>query len=214
MKLNLDPDKLKETFNGVWQPALAGAVGSGALSTYLSSKSHDPAETRRQRRHRILRNALVGTLMGGAAGAAIPTGAKLLSDPFFGRNNKPPLMERGVDATINTVGRHALPLTVAGIGAEGLRRHSKFNRRVAMENIARSLPGGKFEMKDQLPVVGKPEEVAKVLDAKLTANPALSHSVMEQVERGVSRHKGSDLHPNKLRDMLNEAGHMAHGPDA
>lgn len=65
-------------------PAILAGAGTGALSAYMSSRARPQNEHPSQRRRRILRNALVGTLLGGTAGATLPLGMKTLSEPFIG----------------------------------------------------------------------------------------------------------------------------------
>lgn len=58
-------------------PALVGAVGTGSAAAYLSSKNPSEDELPSERRKRILRNAMTAGALGGAAGLAVPAGAKL-----------------------------------------------------------------------------------------------------------------------------------------
>lgn len=59
--------------------ALAGGVTGGGLSGYLSSQNKIKGESKKDRRKRILRNALIGTGLGGVAGGGITAGADLMS---------------------------------------------------------------------------------------------------------------------------------------
>ncbi len=92
-------------------PAILAGAGTGALSGYMSSRAHPTNENPAQRRRRIIRNALVGTLLGGTAGATLPLGIKTLTAPIMSPPPSGDLVGRAVGFGMS----NALPLA-AGIG--------------------------------------------------------------------------------------------------
>jgi hypothetical protein len=162
-------ESLEPTLHQAMLPALAGAAGGGALSAYATSRSRDPRENPAARRKRILRNALLGTLAGGFTGAAVPTGATMLAEPFVG-GKTPPLLERGMDSALGATAAHALPLGVAGAGAYGIHKTEAGNRQRAMADILKSIP------KEGVPGGLHPANEAQLLD--LLATPEGRSRVM------------------------------------
>ena len=104
-------------------PAAVGAAAGGPLMAYFSSKQHHENETGSQRRQRILRNALLGLTLGGAAGAAIPAGLHELSTPLAPQEGFHP-----TDALANAAVRHWAPAAVGGAGAVAAMHHLGGNR--------------------------------------------------------------------------------------
>lgn len=123
MQLNDLAAQLPDIAKTVALPALLGGAGGGALSGYMSAKSRPANEAPDQRRRRIIRNALVGVLLGGTAGATLPLGVKTLGGELLGT-------PQNVDPTGSALAfgaRNALPL---GVGAFGAHR---WNRAVGQE---------------------------------------------------------------------------------
>lgn len=142
--MNLDRDQLAQTLRQVALPALAGAAGTGALGAYMSSQSDRPGELPSQRRHRILRNALVSAGLGGMAGAALPAGLKMLSEPYIGSGaaGGPGLVDKGVDAGLS----NALPLAAAGGAGVFAKRRMDTNQGDALSRIYKVLGANKGEL--------------------------------------------------------------------
>ena len=118
-------------------PAAIAGAGGGALSGYMSSKANPKGETPSQRRRRILRNALVGTVLGGATGAALPTGARMLAEPVFGA-------PQGVDVGNRAMGfglAHAAPIATVAGGGLYLRKLRVEERKTALRKILEQVKG-------------------------------------------------------------------------
>ena len=105
-------------------PAAVGAAAAGPLMAYFSSKQHKDGETGGQRRHRILRNALLGLTLGGAAGAAIPAGINSMATAAF----SPQEGFHPVDSAANFAARHWAPTAVGSAGALAAMHHLDGNR--------------------------------------------------------------------------------------
>jgi hypothetical protein len=153
--MNLDRDQLAQTMRQIALPALAGAAGTGALGAYMSSQSDHPGEMPSQRRHRILRNALVSAGLGGMAGAALPAGLKMLSEPYMGSGvtGGPGL----VDKSLSFGASHLLPLAGAAGGAVLASKRLDHNRGKAMDYIHKSLGEKAALPPDLAKEVGIPE---------------------------------------------------------
>ena len=94
--MNLDnlqlPDlQLPDTVKRILLPALLGAAGTGAAAGYFSSQANNRNELPSDRRKRIIRNALIGSVLGGTAGAAIPAGIGMLRGDIGGDKGFHPL---------------------------------------------------------------------------------------------------------------------------
>ncbi len=128
-----------QTLRRLLLPALAGAAGTGAASAYLSHKNHDPQESPGERRRRILRNAMYGTALGGVAGAALPAGAGMLGNTFFGKLDSPNagLFSQGADRSFGFGLKHLAPVGVAGLG--GWAAHDSIQK--SRVGAARALAG-------------------------------------------------------------------------
>jgi hypothetical protein len=131
--MSLDRDKFANTLSQIALPALAGAAGSGAVGAYMSSQSEHPGESPIQRRHRVLRNALVSAGLGGMAGAALPTGLKMLTEPYIGSGimGGPNLWDKGTDLVLG----HAAPLAAAGAVGFGAHKRMGETHDMALKNI-------------------------------------------------------------------------------
>lgn len=147
-------DKLKsigQTIKPYAIPAALAGAGGGALMGHMAAKNRVAGETSQQRRHRIIRNAVLGLTLGGVAGAAAPAGAKLLSGGDTGGGFHP------IGAAAGASLSHWAP-TTAGIGggALALRQLGK-NRRQAASIIGNAIHppnnvmgGGNSAMEDNL----------------------------------------------------------------
>ena len=123
--------RLPELANSVALPAMIGAAGGGALSAYTSARSRPGNETPEMRRRRILRNALVGVLLGGTAGATLPTGIKMLGGQLAGS-------QRGLDPGASAIGfglANAAPLAVGVGGGLKLRNLRQAEKTKAIQQI-------------------------------------------------------------------------------
>jgi hypothetical protein len=125
-----------DTFKHVALPALALGAGTGAVSGYLSSGAK-PGETSQSRRHRILRNALIGAALGSTAGVTLPMGYEALNTPLHTNTASP--VEGTVDSAIGFAGRHALPLGVGTAGYGFLRHNLSANRNEALTALSRTM---------------------------------------------------------------------------
>ena len=128
---------LPDTLRNIMLPAAIAGAGGGALSGYMSSKANPKGETPSQRRRRILRNALVGTVLGGATGAALPTGARMLAEPVFGA-------PQGVDVGNRAMGfglAHAAPIATLAGGGLYLRKLRVEERKTALRKILEQVKG-------------------------------------------------------------------------
>lgn len=136
--MNLDRDQLQRALHSVAMPALAGAAGGGALGAYMS-RDHLEGESPSQRRHRVLRNALVSAGLGGVAGAALPAGLKMLSEPYFGSGitGGPSVM----DKLIGAGSRNILPLAGMGAAGFGLHKWNDAARQRALQHVFENVKG-------------------------------------------------------------------------
>lgn len=135
MQLNDLAAQLPDIARKVALPALVGGAGGGALAGYMSSKNRPANEDPGQRRRRILRNALVGVLLGGTAGATAPLGASMLGGELLGQS-------KTVDPTGSALAfgaRNALPLGVGAFGAHRLHRAIGQERGNAMKMLVGQL---------------------------------------------------------------------------
>ena len=220
-------DDLTDLAHRVWAPALAGAVGAGGLSGYLSSKTKDPSETSGQRRMRILRNALAGTAMGGAAGAATEEGARALYKPFFGDSDKKPGMgDRALEGGLAMGARHGLGIGTGIAGGLGIGKYVKGKRNERLQQLFKAMPLDK-DKKLRLPQRGEgsPDGMRDInspddLKASLLAQP---ENIKEVESRLASGHKQTMINTPKsilgrnpdaaqvagihgARDQINAAG--------
>jgi len=114
-------------------PAAAGAAGGGALMAMMAAK-HREGEQPSVRRHRILRNALLGLTLGGVAGGAIPAGANKLMEQAAPMHGFHP-----IDAAANGTIKHWAP-AATGLGAGTLAwHHLGKNREQAALHLADTL---------------------------------------------------------------------------
>ena len=115
-------------------PAAAGAALGGPLMAYFAAKNKRDGETPSGRRHRILRNAILGTTLGGVAGGAIPAGISTLAEQAEPMSGFHP-----VDAAANSAVKHWAPTLTGLAGATVGFHHLSGNRQQAAENIANVL---------------------------------------------------------------------------
>jgi hypothetical protein len=133
-------------------PAALAGGGAGALMGYMSGRNHIDGESPRDRRRRILKNALLGLTLGGVAGGALPAGLKTV-----GSTMEPMSGFHPVDAAANFGVRHWLPSTVGAGGAVLGYHHLGSNRAHAAESIAKLVdpehmsryPGGQHPFEER-----------------------------------------------------------------
>lgn len=118
--MNIDPEMVKK----ILLPALAGAAGTGALTAHISSNYKPLNENPRERRRRIMRQAMIGTALGGIAGGALPAGLAMATQPF--REGHMPIGERVSDTGVRFGLNHAAAGVVAGLG--GYAAHDKVQK--------------------------------------------------------------------------------------
>ena len=135
-----------DTFRHVAVPALALGAGTGALSGFLSS-SAKPGETGRDRRHRILRNAIIGAALGTTAGVGIPMGWQALNTPLHTNTAGP--IEGAVDTVGNAAMRHPLPIAAAGGALWGGTHLMRSQQNKALDILRSAIyPGGNNQVHD------------------------------------------------------------------
>lgn len=116
----------------VVMPGLVGAAGTGALSAYMTSKQK-PNETGEQRRKRVMRNAVLGASLGGGAAAALPSGVKMLAQPFSGPGGG--LVGSGMDTAVDLVSDNAAGLGALGVGGYAAHRAVQDDRGRAAQTV-------------------------------------------------------------------------------
>jgi hypothetical protein len=118
-------DSIKRYAADNYKTALtAGGIGAAAAGGLSALGPRRPKETRMQKFRRVLQNAAGGALVGTAAGAAIPAGAKMLTSPVegFSRVNKKGILGHAASAA-GKLGYAAAPVAAgAAFGLPGARR--------------------------------------------------------------------------------------------
>jgi len=139
--VNLDDIQLPDTVKRLMLPALLGAAGTGAVSGYLSSRTQDRNENPSDRRKRIIRNALIGSALGGTAAAAIPAGMGMIGSQFGegGGDGGLHLGNRLEEGALNNIA----PASVLGYGGYQLVQAREREQRKALEKIVEELNGGR-----------------------------------------------------------------------
>ena len=130
-------DQLPDTVKQILLPALLGAAGTGAVSGYVSSKSNVRGESPSDRRKRIIRNALIGSALGGTAGAAIPAGLGTIGKEFSGKGFHP--INSAIEGTLS----NWAPIGVGGYGAWKLHQTRQGDQQRALAHILGLLKGNK-----------------------------------------------------------------------
>jgi hypothetical protein len=182
-------------------PAAVGAGIGGPLMAYFAAKNHIEGEDPRMRRHRILRNALLGLTLGGAAGGGIPAGLRTITDPARAMTGFHP-----IDSAANKVVRNWLPSTVGGVGGVlGLKRLGR-NRTEAADTIHQTLgyeraqptEGGRGFRQPLNEVETRDSLLMRAMDPK--SQPDVIGGLAAKLRRGA----GSG--PWQARELLGEAG--------
>ena len=199
-----------DTFKQVAMPALALGAGTGALSGYLSSRKNDPMESSRDRRHRILRNALVGAALGGTAGMALPMGYTALTTPAYTHTAGP--VEGGIDSAMGFAGRNALPLGVAGLGGAALVRNRDVLKGEATEHlgeVASRADKARFMMSGK----GGNPAVNTGAVSSLAATPEGAADMARFFRKGLATNGDPDIVQGDMgsifraNELMQEAGH-------
>jgi hypothetical protein len=126
-----DHNQVQDLVRRVLLPAVIGGAGGGALSAYTSAQANPQGETPQERRHRILKNALIGAALGGGAGAAVPQGWHMLTEPYVGSPEPTDLLQRGS----NFIARNAGTGLAAGAAVGGLRSLRNRDRANAFKHL-------------------------------------------------------------------------------
>jgi len=155
-------------------PGLAGAAGGAGLGAFLTSNKKR-GETPSERRQRVVRNALIGSAMGGTAGAAFPAGLKMLGEASgggaFGDSIENLITNSAILGTGGVLGftggswaknkilNQADVLRDIGLSQQELfgRLSQSGNIHPSMQNAARTLglkPGKAVKLKDQASALG------------------------------------------------------------
>ena len=138
----IDDETKQRLMSHVLMPALAGGAGTGLLSAYLSRNSGPDDESPMDRRRRIMRNAMIGTTLGGVAGAALPTGIEMLAKPYLGGPS---------DSTGGRIGDsllgHAGALGVGALGGLRIDRAMTANKSKALQHIIGALRASNVPIK-------------------------------------------------------------------
>lgn len=182
-----------DTFKNVALPALALGAGTGALTGYLSSQGNQQGETGSARRHRILRNALVGAALGGTAGMALPMGYEALNTPLHPGADG--LVGGATNSAVGFAGRHLLP-AAAGIGGGfGLLRPAlKADRHNALEFLRQGAMHS-----------GDPGDMAMFMDkdkgrtavSNLASREGGAYDLSKKYRQGLAHIATNNAHPEK-----------------
>lgn len=193
----IDPQLVKDLVI----PGLVGAAGGGGLAGYLASQDARPDEAPGERRRRIMRNALMGTALGGVTGAALPQGIKMVSGPFREGGRSPGMFSRGVDSLTDFGINHAAGLGTLAVGGLGVRHLVRSNRTNALRRIAQMVKGEKALAHRITPGELTPD----VLHSFLTASPGNRSKVLNVVDSALShgKQRGMGFAANEL---MAEAG--------
>lgn len=141
-KLNakVNQPEVQDTLKSILASGAIGGLGGGALMSYVASNNKPTNETPSDRRRRILRNAMIGTTLGGIAGAAIPTGINMLKSPYVeGRDGISPAYV--VDDVASAALQHGAALGVGGYGLHKINQNVTSSRSNALTNLFRTLKG-------------------------------------------------------------------------
>jgi hypothetical protein len=195
MNLSDLQDSMPDVAKQVLLPAVLAGAGSGALSGYMSAKARPSGETPQERRRRIMRNALVGTALGGAAGAALPSGLRMLNQQML-------TSEQGVhpiNALMTGAANNALPIGAGVVGGGYLGRLRAKEKDQALKTLL-----GQF--KDD-PAVGK----FKVDSPDVLKNMMAGGMPREQMVQELARRMSKGGQPTiadimRSHELLGEAG--------
>ncbi len=182
------------TFKSIMVPAMVGAAGTGALTSFAASRNRDPRETPSARRRRLMLNAMAGAGLGGLAGAALPAGIQVLRKPLEGRGGMP-LFERGVDATVDTALGNAAAVGTGVLGSAYVAKNVRGNRDAAINRIASLMAGDKE----------KPDKALERARSML-ANPEGRKGVLVELLRKGNAGKPGQANVFQFNELLQEAG--------
>lgn len=162
-------------------PAALGAAAGGPLMAYFAGKNKIEGETPKQRRHRILRNAILGTTLGGVAGGAIPAGASTILGPARAQAGFHP-----VDATANTAIKHWGATAAGGVGGALAVKQLGKNRTKAEELIHNLI--GKEKNLDPGTRFRQPLNEVETAESIMTRalNPVTNPDVLAQLKAKMS----------------------------
>lgn len=172
-------------------PTAVGAVGGGALSAHLTSRSNRRNEDPDTKRRRVLRNALMGSALGSGVGAMVP-GMQLLHAGYSGA--KPSALSSAADSTLGFAAGNLAGLGVAGAGAYGLARNHGNASQKAMETLAARL----------YPEIAGEDAAGQKLKA-LTADAASGESLQKRV---FAHLKNMRAHGNATPESLMNEGYV------
>lgn len=196
---NIDPQMVKDLV----LPGLAGAAGGGGLAGYMASQDAREGEAPGERRRRIMRNALMGTALGGLTGAALPQGVKMLSQPFRNGGKSPGIFSRGLDGATDFGMGHAFGLGALGVGGLGTLAAINSNRGAALRRILSMVQKDKALTRS---ISGKAGELAPdVLHSFMSASPENRAQVMHLVDSAMTRNDGRG-YAHMANELFNEAG--------
>lgn len=191
---------LQDTFKRYWMPALAGAALGGGAATYLGRESGPEGETGGSRRKRMLRQALVGALLGGVTGMAIPKGYEVASAPW---GTAKPLTGGPIDAAAGFVGRHAVPSAIGGAGTYAILKSEGNKERAAMADLFRTHVEGLDREALTKALPGLNAANTESLGAYLKANPDKIKVLQEMIGK---TQRGDLSHKLRLDELFESAG--------
>lgn len=197
---NSMPDTLKQ----VMLPALLAGAGTGALSGYMSAKARPHGETPGGRRRRILRNALVGALLGGTAGATLPVGIKTLTDPVFGPTKGLSPGRRAVEFGLT----NAAPVAAGAAGGVYLNKLRGQERAGALKQVLDQVSGatiGKTKIRNEATLRSVLESGGRNDVLRALAGAGKGRSV-ERMLKGHELLSESGYRGNVLENLLRRPG--------
>jgi hypothetical protein len=177
-------------------PAAMGAAAGGPMMAYFAGKNHIDGEDPKTRRHRILRNALLGLTLGGVAGGGIPAGLSTLSSTVQPMSGFHPL-----DSAANTLIHKPLPALAGGAGA-ALAVHRIGKNRAEASDFMHGVIGNKF-----FPP-GANSGYRQGMQETATRDQVMSDAMHPDKQEGIIGSLGARLGGNRwaAREMMGEAG--------
>jgi len=173
-------------------PAALGASVGGPLMAYFAGKNHVEGEDPKTRRHRILRNALLGLTLGGVAGGSIPAGLKSITNSARFQSGFHPL-----DTAASKVVLNPLPAAAGAAGGIFGYKQLEKNREQAAKRIH--------------DLIGFSPQTSKLYGTKSTEQFTLPQVIsrlrnpdsQEDTLTSLSQHLGDRY---KARELAGEAG--------